>query len=313
MAARAQAPAARVPAAGRTIVSCRTVARAAARPIGDTRRAMGHLRYGTSSWSEPSWEGVFYPEGAKPGEYLGHYATHFDTVEADVTYYRVPDAKMVRGWYQKTPPGFTLCAKFPRSIVHGGDAATPDPARLLVPDAVGGDTGRFLGAMAELHEKCGPLVLQFPYFNRKAFASAAPFLERLDAYLGTLPAAFRYGVEVRNKAWIGAPLLDLLRRHRCALVLVDLVYMPHPCDLAERLDLLTTDFGYVRLIGDRKAVEEKTDRFDRIVVDQSARLDLWAGLLRRYLARVPVIYAYANNHYAGHGPATIRDLVARLG
>ncbi|MBK8976158.1 MAG: DUF72 domain-containing protein [Planctomycetes bacterium] len=274
----------------------------------------GRLRYGTSSWSEKSWVGPFYPEGTQPAEFLVHYARQFDTVEADTTYYRVPGARMVDGWNEKTPADFRIAAKFPRSVVHGGDQATPDASRVLLPEHVGDDTAAFLAAMGRLGAKCGPLVLQFPYFNQKAFRSAEPFLARLDAFLAELPHEFRYAVELRNAKWIGAPLLDVLRRHRCALVLVDLLYMPHPAELATRLDLTTTDFVYARLIGDRKAVEEKADgRFDRIVVDQTKRLARWAELLRDLLERVPETWIYANNHYAGHGPATIRELVARLG
>lgn len=271
----------------------------------------GRLHYGTSSWSEKSWVGVFYKEGMPPADWLSHYATVFRTVEADVTYYRVPDRKLVDGWAERTPDGFVLAAKFPRSVVHGGDEAQPDGARVLVPEAVGDDCKRFLDAMGRLGAKCGPLVLQFPYFNKKAFTSRQPFLDRLDAFLGALPKSFRYAVELRNKTWITTDTLALLRRHRAALVLVDLLYMPHPQDLAKELDVVTTDFVYARLIGDRKAVEERTDRFDHVVVDQGPRLDRWATLLRDLLEHVPEAYVYANNHYAGHGPATIKDLVAR--
>ena len=271
----------------------------------------GRLRYGTSSWSEKTWHGSFYPDGLPAGEWLTHYGTVFDTVEADVTYYRVPDPKLVDGWAARSPDGFLLAAKFPRSIVHAGDGAKPDPERLLVAEHTAADLDRFLGAMARLGPKCGPLVLQFPYFNLGAFRSAEPFLERLAEFLAGLPDSFRYAVEVRNKNWIGEPLLALLRAHRTALVLVDLLYMPHPADLAQKLDLITTDFIYGRLIGDRKAVDAKADGFDRIVVDQGPRLDRWAKLLHEMLARVPEGMVYANNHYAGHGPATIRDLVAR--
>ncbi|MFO1054578.1 MAG: DUF72 domain-containing protein [Planctomycetota bacterium] len=272
----------------------------------------GRLRYGTSSWSEKSWVGVFYPEGMPPGDWLTHYATRFDTVEADVTYYRVPDRKLVDGWAARTPDGFTLSAKFPRSIVHGGDAATPDTERVLAWDHVGDDVQRFLDAMGRLGSKCGPLVLQFPYFNRQAFTSAAPFFARLESFLDRLPRGFRYAVEIRNKGWIGQDLLSRLRSRKVALVLVDILYMPHPAELAAKFDLVTADFVYARLIGDRKAVEAKTDTFDHIVIDQGERLDRWAHLLRDLLEHVPEAYAYANNHYAGHGPETIRDLVARF-
>jgi uncharacterized protein YecE (DUF72 family) len=273
---------------------------------------VGRILHGTSSWSTPGWVGPFYPAGTAPADFLEHYAKQFPTVEADVTYYRIPDARMVEGWKRRTPDGFVLAAKFPRSIVHAGSGKQPDASRLLVPEAVQPDVDRFLAAMALLEERCGPLVLQFPYFNRSAFTERAPFLERLDAFLARLPMGFRYAVELRNKGWVDATLLALLARHRTAFVLVEMSYMPHPADLAQRFDLLTTDFLYARLIGDREAVEAKTEAFDQVVVDRSAALERWAGLLASLAPRVETAYLYANNHYAGHGPATIRQLKALL-
>ena len=274
--------------------------------------ASGRYWFGTSSWSEPSWSGVFYPPGTPPAGQLPHYATIFRTVEADVTYYRVPSQSMVSGWRQRTPDGFRLAAKFPRSIVHGGDGPKPDADRLLVPEHTGEDLASFLDTMALLGDRCGPLVLQFPYFSRQAFAGPQPFLERLDACLESLPTTFRYAVEIRNRAWLAAPLLDLLRRHRTALVLADLANMPHPADLAADLDLITTDFAYVRLIGDRRAVEARTATFDRIVIDQSARLARWAGYLRALPSRAQQVFVFSNNHFAGHAPASIADLARRI-
>ena len=106
------------------------------------------MHLGTSSWSESSWVGSFYPEGTKPGEMLGLYSTVFGTVEADVTYYRIPSRSMVEGWKRKTPEGFRLSAKFPRSIVHGGRGPQPDADSVLVPERVDGDVERFLAVMA---------------------------------------------------------------------------------------------------------------------------------------------------------------------
>jgi uncharacterized protein YecE (DUF72 family) len=269
---------------------------------------MGEILYGTSSWSESSWNGVFYPKGMPPADYLTHYATRFRTVEADVTYYRVPSHNMVAGWERKTPDGFVLSAKFPRSIVHAGEGKLPDAEKVLNRSAVGEDVDRFLEAMAILGPKCGPLILQFPYFNKKVFTGPEPFLERLDAFLGSLPSDFRFGVEIRNRAWLAEPLLSVLRSHNTALVLVDLNYMPHPAGLAESLDLLTAGFTYVRLIGDRKAVEEKTRTFDKIVIDQRPRLERWATLLRDLSGKSELTLVYANNHYAGHAPSTIDEL-----
>ncbi len=271
-----------------------------------------NLRFGTSSWSEKSWTGPFYPGGTKAGDQLAFYATQFGTVEVDATYYRVPSRAMVRGWRAKTPDGFTIAGKFPRSIVHCGEGATPDASKVLLLECVGADLDAFLEAMRELGPRAGPLVVQLPYFNRDAFASIGPFLDRLVAFLDALPAEFRYGVEVRNKNWIGKPLLDVLRERRVALVLVDLPYMPHPLDFAAGIDAITTDFTYARLIGDRKAVEAATKTFDKVVLDKTERLERWATWLALQSPRVSETFAYANNHFAGLGPATIRDLARRV-
>jgi uncharacterized protein YecE (DUF72 family) len=184
-----------------------------------------------------------------------------------------------------------------------------DPARVLVWEHASADTAAFLESMAELGPKLGPLVLQFPYFNRRAFAQRAPFLERLAAFLERLPRG-RYAVELRNRDWIAPDTLALLRRAQAALVLVDLAYLPHPDEWSagDPRELLTSDFAYARLIGDRAKVEALTERFDRTVVDQSARLERWAELLGALTGRVREGYVYANNHYAGHAPATLEEL-----
>lgn len=270
------------------------------------------MRFGTSSWSEDSWVGSFYPPGTKPADYLSIYAQQFDTVEADVTYYRVPSRDMVRGWDRKTPAGFTLCAKFPRSVVHGGEGARPDGEKVLVREQVGEDVERFLDAMSLLGPKCGPLVLQFPYFGKEAFAGPEPFYERLHAFLSELPDDFRYAVEIRNRDWVKPELQALLAEQGVGFVLLDLAYMPHGDELARRVELYTANFSYLRLIGDRKKIDSLTDRFDRIVLDQRPRLERWAALLAELPSDVEEVFAFANNHYAGHGPASIRELAALL-
>lgn len=277
-------------------------------PSTPTGTARTKLRLGASSWTAEGWLGSFYPEGTKSADYLGHYATRFDVVEADVTYYRIPSARMVANWRERTPPGFVMTAKFPRTIVHGGDGPRPDPARVLVPAAVGDDVANFLTVMRGLGDRLGPLLLQFPYFNQQVFRGPQEFLRRLDDFLGQLPTDCRYAVEVRNKNFVAQALLDVLRRHRSCLALVDLHYMPHPDAWEQGMDLATTDFGYVRLIGNREVTEAQTTVFDREYVDQSAGLARWASFLGRLALRLPVTFVFANNHYAGHAPATLHRL-----
>lgn len=272
----------------------------------------GRVRIGTSSWSSKDWVGPFYPEGTAPADFLAEYAKRFDCVETDSTYYHVPRVATVEGWARRLPDGFTMAAKFPRTICHGGDGARPDAEKVLDLDRTARDRDLFLAAMSRLGPKLGPLLLQFPYFNKGAFASPKPFFERLDRFLSALPPGFRYAVEIRNKTWIRADFLEILRRHSAAFVLVDQAWMPHGDEIPKRLDPVTSDFVYIRLLGDRKAIEEITKTWEKEVVDHGERLERWAKLIGALRDRVPETFAFANNHYAGHGPATVRRLRERL-
>jgi Protein of unknown function DUF72 len=77
-------------------------------PLSAKIPPMADLRIGTSAFTASGWEHSFYPKGMKPADYLSHYATKFDTVEIDSTFYRTPTLSTVKGWDAKTPPGFTL-------------------------------------------------------------------------------------------------------------------------------------------------------------------------------------------------------------
>ena len=112
---------------------------------GDQTRAP--LRIGTSSWSAPSWQPVFYPEGMAPAGFLGHYATRFDTVEIDATFYRIPSARLVDGWRERTPEGFLFAAKVPQVVTH---------EKLL--EDCGDEMDAFLKVMDRLGDRLGPGV-----------------------------------------------------------------------------------------------------------------------------------------------------------
>jgi uncharacterized protein YecE (DUF72 family) len=81
--------------------------------------------------------------------------------------------------------------------------------------------------------------------------------------------------------------------------------MLRPAQWFEKLDPITAGFTYVRWLGDRKAIEEQTKVWDKVIVDRRAELTEWADILGKVRKRKIQIFAYANNHYAGHGPATV--------
>jgi uncharacterized protein YecE (DUF72 family) len=179
------------------------------------------LRIGTSSWSSADWRGPFYPEGADPGSFLAHYAGHFDTVECDATFYRIPSAKTVDGWRDRTPPGFLFAAKLPQEITHEkGLVDCEAPVR------------EFLTVMERLGDKLGPILAQFAYVAKgkdaNEYATGDSFRERIAPFLALWPKERTLVVEVRNATWIAPPLLDLLRERGIPLAVSAYYTMPAP-------------------------------------------------------------------------------------
>jgi uncharacterized protein YecE (DUF72 family) len=258
---------------------------------------MTELLIGTSAFTAEGWVGSFYPPGTQPRDFLSYYATQFDTVELDNTFYRTPAISVVEGWNLKTTPGFIFAAKVPQSITH-------DKVLVDCED----DLSHFLKTMDTLGDKLGPLLFQFGYFNRKAFKTQAEFLAVLTPFLKKLPKGYQFALEIRNKAWLDARFADLLRKHEVALALIDQSWVPRPWEIKEQFDLATTDWTYVRWLGDRKGIEEKTKTWDKIIVDRKNDLEDWVDVLKRMVntKKILKMFAYANNHYAGHGPATVK-------
>jgi uncharacterized protein YecE (DUF72 family) len=79
---------------------------------------MSEIRVGTSAFTTAGWEGAFYPADMKPADYLTYYATKFDTVEVDSTFYHAPSTATVMGWACKTPDNFVFALKVPQVITH---------------------------------------------------------------------------------------------------------------------------------------------------------------------------------------------------
>lgn len=257
---------------------------------------------GCSGWSYPDWEGPFYRVGMPSSEYLEWYADRFPIVEVDSTFYRIPSPSMVRGWRDRTPDDFRFAPKVPKVITHEKQLVDCES-----------EVERFVASIEPLGKKLFCTLLQMGYFNRRAFGSLEEFLPVLDRFLSSWPIRqVPLAVEVRNPRWVGPELADVLRKHGAALTLTEQTWMPKPTEVAERIDPVTGPFSFVRLIGDREAMEKITTTWDKVIVDKSAELDESARLIEALATRVPVA-VFTNNQYAGHAPATARDLRARLG
>ena len=207
---------------------------------GVESRGMMELRLGTSAFVASGWQGSFYPVGMKSADYLTYYATKFDTVEVDSTFYRAPSVATVSGWERKTPPGFKLAAEVPQIITHEKVLQNCDD-----------DLKQFLDTMDLMGEKLGPLLFQFGHFNSTVFRSGKEFLARLAPFLSKLPKDHHFALEIRNKWWLDADFFDLLRVHNVAYALTERSFMPSPTEIFAKLDPITADFAYIRWLGDR--------------------------------------------------------------
>ena len=138
------------------------------------------IHLGTSAFQAAGWPGTFYPRGMKPRDYLTFYAEHFDTVEVDSTFYRTPSIEIVSNWSLKTPEEFIFSVKVPQIVTH---------EKILV--GCDAEFEQFVDVMDILQDKLGPMVLQFPFFNRSIFRTQSDFLDRFIPFLKKLPRDLR--------------------------------------------------------------------------------------------------------------------------
>jgi len=236
----------------------------------------GQIFVGTSGWSYKHWVGVFYPPDLPPARYLAYYAGHFDTVEVNYSFYRLPSHEAFAAWRQETTAGFVLAVKASRYLTHMRKLKEP-----------AGPLGRLLEAAAGLEEKFGPLLFQFP-------AQWGKNLPRLAGLLAILPAGRRCAFEFRHPSWLGEDVYAALARYGCALCIPD-----HPA-LPQALRR-TADFTYLRFHSGRYCADYS-----------AAELAHWAERLRGFLTAGVDVYAYFNNDVAGYAvqnAAALRSLL----
>ena len=258
----------------------------------------GHenIHMGTSSWSEKSWVGKFYPEKTTPAQFLKHYSSHYDTVEIDSTFYATPRESTVKNWRERTPEHFLFTAKIPREVTHERILLHAEEAMEI-----------FIETMQWLGHKLGPLLLQFPYFNKKAFLGPSPFLKRLEEFLPRFTAEVPLVVEVRNPNWIHKDLAEVVEGCGATLAWVDQGWMPQANEWMDRLGLPGSQQSYFRFLGNRQETEALTETWGEQVLDPKERLQPWVEIMKSCTASGGEIFGFFNNHYAGHAPATLED------
>ncbi len=252
---------------------------------------------GTSAFTADGWQPSFYPPGMKSRDFLSYYATQFATVEVDSTFYGCPSASTFNNWSARTPEDFIFSVKIPQVISHEKALVDCDS-----------EFEEFVKTMDFLGPKLGPILFQFPLFDRWKFPKQDSFLGVLAPFLKKLPTDHKFVIEIRNKTWLDARFADVLREHNVGLALTDTSFMPRPWELKEKFDLVTADFLYIRWLGDRKRIEKQTTTWDKVIVDRESDLKKWVDILKEMVneRKIRKLFAYANNHYEGFGPATVK-------
>ena len=271
------------------------------------------IRIGTCSWADETLTKVWYPPGVRSGEErLRYYAERFDTVEANSTYYRLPDTHMVELWAERTPPGFTMHVKaFGLMTRHPVKAtALPTDLRDVATDERGRVErpprefrarvfARFREALEPLRAagKLGGILMQFPsYIVYKPVS-----LEYIEWAQEQLPGD-ELLVEFRHASWLDeenrAATLSFLEERGLTYVIVDAPKTGGKTVVPTVVGT-TSPTAYVRFHGrNEKTWNKRTgsaaERFDYLYSEDELRE--WVGPLRKLSQEAEVVYAMFNNN-----------------
>lgn len=207
---------------------------------------------------------------------LEEYCRHFDTVELNMSFYRLPFEQMVKSWRERTPDGFLFCPKLSRQITHLRKLR--DSEELL---------SAFLGRMGLFGEKLGPILIQLP-------PGLKPNLTVLEDFLTILPGRTRFAIEFRNRDWFSPKTRSMLDRYHVATCLIDSPEM--------RIDdEVTAPFAYVRWHGSSAWYAHDYSK---------AEIEKWA----KNLADLDVkeVFGYWNNDVDAHAPKNCLSMLRQL-
>jgi uncharacterized protein YecE (DUF72 family) len=200
---------------------------------------------------------------------------------------------MAKKWAKVTPEHFRFTAKVPRSITHEKRLNGVESEK---------DLAYFFQMMQPLKSKLLALLIQLP-----PSLTAKEGLKKIEALIQLFDTGFRYAIEVRNKSWFVPEVYKLLSDNNICLTWSQLDTIQTPPEL-------TTDFVYLRLIGDR-SIDEKD--FGTIQKDRVAEMKKWANIMqekkKKKTKNLKIGIVAANNHYAGFGPATANNFRRMIG
>lgn len=240
------------------------------------------LYVGCSGWSYTSWQGPFYPQNIENKAWLPYYSQILNYVEIDSTFYNIPSELMVKNWNRRTPDNFRFTAKFPKLITHDKKFKN-----------VNRDLELFYNRMEPLRDKLLALLIQLPPSYKLKEG-----LEDFRSHNFFFEGDFRYAVEVRHASWFSDLAYNFFKNNNIVMVWSQMDRLQTP-------PIVTSDFVYLRLIGDRRLSD---DQFGKIQIDRTEEIRNWANKMKDISKNekdVKIGIVAANNHYGGYGPGTV--------
>ena len=231
------------------------------------------IRIGCSGWQYKHWRGSFYPAALPAARWFDYYATQFDTVEINNSFYRLPTANTFSEWRRRAPTSFVYAVKASRYLTHMKKLKEPGPPLAL-----------FFARARNLGRRLGPVLYQLPPRWPKN-------LERLEIFLQTLPKNRLHAIEFRDPSWYGDDTFERLDQHGVALCLHDMAG-------SATGPQVVGPFVYLRLHGPQRY----SGRYS------TQTLDRWAEWLAGRRREGMAVYAYFNNDAGGHAPTDARRL-----
>jgi len=222
-------------------------------PEGPT--AVDGIRVGIGGWTFAPWRDNFYPKGLVQRRELEYASRHVSTIEVNGTWYGAQKPATYAKWRDETPDGFVFSAKAPKRITMSRTLAN-----------TGAQVDAFLGDIATLGDKLGPIVWQFEPPRRMDVDDFSEFLALLPAQVDG--RTMRHVLDVRLHDFVDAGYLALARQHGMATVFTDSEEHPSFADV-------TADFVYARLMRSRSEIAQGYP--DDALQRWAQRARQWAG------------------------------------
>ena len=243
------------------------------------------FRTGCSGWSYDFWKGKVYGLSETPNNFLKIYSKLFDTVEIDSTFYAAQGADTVNKWYDSVPDNFIFSPKMPKKITHDDRLQNCED-----------DFDFFLKNILLLREKLGIILIQLPpdfVYN----------LEIIENFIEMLPQGIKFAVEFRHISWFKNETFSLLKKYGVTMAWPVLDYIRPPL-------IKTTENLYVRFLGNK---DLKKDQLGEIRINRHEEIRNWVGNIIKSDYGIKTAFIYANNHYEGFSPATLKYIRNELG